>query len=45
VSKHVISYMKDFLFSAEQARTPLASCPAGNAAADAAQALAKPSNS
>ncbi len=43
--KHVIGYMKDFLFSAEQARTPLAKLSGGERGRlMLAQALAKPSN-
>jgi len=43
--KHVVSYMKDFLFSAEQARTPLAKLSGGERGRlMLAQALAKPSN-
>ena len=30
--KHVVGYMKDFLFAPEQARTPLACSPAASAA-------------
>jgi ATP-binding cassette subfamily F protein uup len=45
VSKHVISYMKDFLFSSEQARTPLGKLSGGERGRlMLAQALAKPSN-
>jgi ATP-binding cassette subfamily F protein uup len=45
VSKHVIGYMKDFLFSAEQARTPLGKLSGGERGRlMLAQALAKPSN-
>jgi ABC transport system ATP-binding/permease protein len=45
VVKHVISYMKDFLFSAEQARTPLGKLSGGERGRlMLAQALAKPSN-
>jgi ATP-binding cassette subfamily F protein uup len=45
VSKHVISYMKDFLFSAEQARMPLGKLSGGERGRlMLAQALAKPSN-
>ena len=45
VGKHVISYMKDFLFSAEQARTPLGKLSGGERGRlMLAQALAKPSN-
>ena len=44
-AKHVISYMKDFLFSAEQARTPLGKLSGGERGRlMLAQALAKPSN-
>ncbi len=43
--KHVISYMKDFLFSSEQARTPLGKLSGGERGRlMLAQALAKPSN-
>ena len=43
--KHVIGYMKDFLFSAEQARTPLGKLSGGERGRlMLAQALAKPSN-
>src|SRR6201999_1285391 len=43
--KHVVSYMKDFLFSTEQARTPLSKLSGGERARlMLAQALAKPSN-
>ena len=43
--KHVVSYMKDFLFSAEQARTPLAKLSGGERGRlMLAQALARPSN-
>ena len=43
--KHVIGYMKDFLFSPEQARTPLAKLSGGERGRlMLAQALAKPSN-
>jgi ATP-binding cassette subfamily F protein uup len=43
--KHVVSYMKDFLFAAEQARTPLAKLSGGERGrVMLAQALAKPSN-
>jgi ATP-binding cassette subfamily F protein uup len=43
--KHVVSYMKDFLFTAEQARTPLARLSGGERGrVMLAQALAKPSN-
>src|SRR6185312_13248521 len=45
VAKHVVSYMKDFLFSAEQARTPLGKLSGGERGRlMLAQALAKPSN-
>ena len=45
VGKHVISYMKDFLFSSEQARTPLGKLSGGERGRlMLAQALAKPSN-
>ncbi len=45
VAKHVIGYMKDFLFSAEQARTPLGKLSGGERGRlMLAQALAKPSN-
>lgn len=45
VGKHVISYMKDFLFSGEQARTPLGKLSGGERGRlMLAQALAKPSN-
>jgi ATP-binding cassette subfamily F protein uup len=45
VPKHVIGYMKDFLFSAEQARTPLRKLSGGERGRlMLAQALAKPSN-
>ena len=45
VPKHVISYMKDFLFSSEQARTPLGRLSGGERGRlMLAQALAKPSN-
>jgi ATP-binding cassette subfamily F protein uup len=45
VAKHVISYMKDFLFSSEQARTPLGKLSGGERGRlMLAQALAKPSN-
>jgi ATP-binding cassette subfamily F protein uup len=44
-SKHVVSYMKDFLFSGEQARTPLGKLSGGERGRlMLAQALAKPSN-
>jgi ATP-binding cassette subfamily F protein uup len=43
--KHVISYMKDFLFTSEQARTPLGKLSGGERGRlMLAQALAKPSN-
>jgi len=43
--KHVVSYMKDFLFTAEQARTPLGKLSGGERGRlMLAQALAKPSN-
>jgi ABC transport system ATP-binding/permease protein len=43
--KHVISYMKDFLFKSEQARTPLGKLSGGERGRlMLAQALAKPSN-
>jgi ATP-binding cassette subfamily F protein uup len=43
--KHVVSYMKDFLFSTEQARTPLSKLSGGERGRlMLAQALAKPSN-
>jgi ATP-binding cassette subfamily F protein uup len=43
--KHVVSYMKDFLFSAEQARTPLGKLSGGERGRlMLAQALARPSN-
>src|SRR5215468_9925914 len=43
--KHVVSYMKDFLFSSEQARTPLGKLSGGERGRlMLAQALAKPSN-
>jgi ATP-binding cassette subfamily F protein uup len=45
VAKHVIGYMKDFLFSAEQARTPLGKLSGGERGRlMLAQVLAKPSN-
>ena len=45
VSKHVIGYMRDFLFSPEQARTPLGKLSGGERGRlMLAQALAKPSN-
>jgi ABC transport system ATP-binding/permease protein len=44
-AKHVIGYMKDFLFSAEQARTPLGKLSGGERGRlMLARALAKPSN-
>ena len=43
--KHVVSYMKDFLFAGEQARTPLGKLSGGERGRlMLAQALAKPSN-
>ncbi len=43
--KHVVSYMKDFLFSTEQARTPLGKLSGGERGRlMLAQVLAKPSN-
>src|ERR1700688_2134260 len=43
--KHVMSYMKDFLFTSEQARTPLGKLSGGERGRFMlAQALAKPSN-
>ncbi len=43
--KHVISYMKDFLFLPEQARTPLSRLSGGERArVELARGLAKPSN-
>ena len=43
--KHVIGYMRDFLFSSEQARTPLGKLSGGERGRlMLAQALAKPSN-
>src|SRR5262249_12669499 len=43
--KHVVSYMKDFLFTAEQARTPLGKLSGGERGRlMLAQALATPSN-
>ncbi len=45
VAKHVVSYMKDFQFSSEQARTPLGKLSGGERGRlMLAQALAKPSN-
>ena len=45
LAKHVVSYMKDFLFSSEQARTPLGKLSGGERGRlMLAQALAKPSN-
>jgi ATP-binding cassette subfamily F protein uup len=44
-ARHVVSYMKDFLFSPEQARTPLKVLSGGERArVMLARALAKPSN-
>ena len=44
-AKHVISYMKDFLFAGEQARTPLGKLSGGERARlMLAQAFARPSN-
>src|SRR5580704_2402113 len=44
-AKHVISYMKDFLFTGEQARTPVGKLSGGERGRlMLAQALAKPSN-
>ena len=44
-AKHVVSYMKDFLFTSEQARTPLRKLSGGERGRlMLAQALAKPSN-
>jgi ATP-binding cassette subfamily F protein uup len=44
-SKHVVSYMKDFLFAQEQMRTPLRALSGGERARlMLARALAKPSN-
>jgi ABC transport system ATP-binding/permease protein len=44
-TKHVVSYMKDFLFSPQQARTPLAALSGGERGRlMLARALAKPSN-
>ncbi len=43
--KHVVSYMRDFLFTSEQARTPLGKLSGGERGRlMLAQALAKPSN-
>ena len=45
VAKHVIGYMKDFLFSSEQARTPLGKLSGGERGRlMLAQVLVKPSN-
>jgi ABC transport system ATP-binding/permease protein len=45
VARHVIGYMKDFLFSSEQARTPLGKLSGGERGRlMLAQALARPSN-
>ncbi len=45
VAKHIVGYMKDFLFSAEQARTPLGKLSGGERGRlMLAQVLAKPSN-
>ena len=45
VSKHIVSYMKDFLFDQEQARTPLRVLSGGERGRlMLARALAKPSN-
>jgi ATP-binding cassette subfamily F protein uup len=45
VARHVIGYMKDFLFTSEQARTPLGKLSGGERGRlMLAQALAKPSN-
>ena len=45
VPKHVVGYMQDFLFSSEQARTPLGKLSGGERGRlMLAQALAKPSN-
>ena len=45
VPKHVVGYMKDFLFSSEQARTPLGKLSGGERGRlMLAQVLAKPSN-
>ncbi len=44
-AKHIVSYMKDFLFSSEQARTPLGKLSGGERGRlMLAQVLAKPSN-
>ncbi len=44
-AKHVVSYMKDFLFASEQARTPLGKLSGGERGRlMLAQAFAKPSN-
>jgi ABC transport system ATP-binding/permease protein len=44
-AKHVVSYMKDFLFASEQARTPLGKLSGGERGRlMLAQALARPSN-
>ncbi len=44
-ARHVVSYMKDFLFTSEQARTPLRKLSGGERGRlMLAQALAKPSN-
>ena len=44
-AKHVVSYMKDFLFASEQARTPLGQLSGGERGRlMLAQVLAKPSN-
>jgi ATP-binding cassette subfamily F protein uup len=44
-AKHVVSYMKDFLFASEQARTPLGKLSGGERGRlMLAQTLAKPSN-
>ncbi len=45
VARHVVGYMKDFLFSSDQARTPLGKLSGGERGRlMLAQALAKPSN-